>query len=288
VTTPRRRLDAELVRRGLCATRSYAQERIAAGEVLVSGAVADKAGRLVGAGEPIVMLGAPARFVGRGGEKLDHALSVFALDVAGRRAIDVGASTGGFTDCLLQRGARGVVALDVGRGQLHERLRNDDRVRVLERCNVRTLGPESSSAAERDTIVGPPADIVVVDVSFISLRVIMSALDALLADGGDLVTLVKPQFEAGRSEASRGEGIISDPTVWHRVLTEVADAATGQGLGVVNASVSPLRGGGGNVEFLLHLQRGPTQLPAGWQASVVEQAHLEQPVAPVGPADGDS
>ena len=193
-TPARRRLDAELVRRGLASGRERARALIAEHRVLVSGALADKAARLVEAGEPISVQGPPARFVGRGGEKLDAAIDRFAIRVEGRRALDAGASTGGFTDCLLQRGAIEVVAVDVGRGQLHERLRADPRVVNRERTNLRSLEPSS---------VGGPFPLVVADLSFISLRTVAAALVGQVEEGGDLVPLVKPQFEAGRAEASR-------------------------------------------------------------------------------------
>jgi 23S rRNA (cytidine1920-2'-O)/16S rRNA (cytidine1409-2'-O)-methyltransferase len=184
--------------------------------------------------------GPPARFVGRGGEKLDGALDRFGIDVEGRRCLDAGASTGGFTDCLLQRGAAHVLAVDVGYGQLHERLRADERVRNLERTNIRELAPE-------------PVDLVVGDLSFISLRTV---LPDLLAFGPELVLLVKPQFEAGRQEASKGKGVIRDPAVWRRVLGEVRTAAAEAGAAMIGAMPSAIRGQSGNVEFLVHLVAG--------------------------------
>ncbi|MCB1005291.1 MAG: TlyA family RNA methyltransferase, partial [Acidimicrobiales bacterium] len=186
---PRRRLDLELVRRGLATTRRQAQEHIAAGRVTVGGAPAAKPARLVAPDEPLAVLGPPPRFVGRGGEKLDAALGHFEIAVAGREALDAGASTGGFTDALLQRGARRVVALDVGHGQLDARLRADPRVVVRERTNVRHL--RSGDA------VGGAVDLVTADLSFISLRAVVPALLAVARPGADLVLLVKPQFEAG-------------------------------------------------------------------------------------------
>ena len=182
---PRRRLDAELVRRELVASRSEAQSLIADHRVLVNGSIADKASRQVAPGDAVVVSGPPARFVGRGAEKLDHALDEFAIDVTGLRALDAGASTGGFTDCLLQRGARHVVALDVGHGQLHERLRADPRVTNLERCNVRHATVEQ---------IGGLVDLVVGDLSFISLKVVIPAL----------VTLCQP----GSSDGAPGEAAV--------------------------------------------------------------------------------
>jgi 23S rRNA (cytidine1920-2'-O)/16S rRNA (cytidine1409-2'-O)-methyltransferase len=227
-----------------------------AGRVLVSGTVATKPARLVDPGEPIEITGPPPRFVGRGGEKLDAALARFEIDVAGRRCLDAGASTGGFTDCLLQRGAAEVVAVDVGYGQLHERLRADPRVRNLERTNIRDLPPE-------------PVDLVVADLSFISLRTVLPVLGAF-AD--EHVLLVKPQFEAGRQEASRGKGVIRDPAVWRRVLGEVRSAAGDAGAAMIGAMPSPIRGQHGNVEFLVHCRRGGTGIDDAAIEAVVGEA----------------
>jgi 23S rRNA (cytidine1920-2'-O)/16S rRNA (cytidine1409-2'-O)-methyltransferase len=238
------------VRRGLAPSRQHAQADIAAGRVTVAGAPAEKAARLVAPGEPIQVLGPGPRFVGRGGEKLDAALERFAVDVAGRRAYDLGASTGGFTDCLLQRGAGSVVAVDVGYGQLHERLRGHPRVEVRERTNVRSLAPGD---------LGAPADVVVADLSFISLRTVLPAVLRLVGPGGHLVLLVKPQFEAGRTEAARGKGVITDPAVWARVVEEVAAALQDGGAAIMGAMASPLRGADGNVEFLVHAQAATPQ-----------------------------
>lgn len=245
---PRRRLDAELVRRGLAASRTDAQGSIASGRVLVNGAVADKPARLVAPGDAVLIEGPPPRFVGRGGEKLDAALTTFGIAVDGLNVLDVGASTGGFTDCLLSRGAARVVALDVGHGQLHPRIRDHERVVVLERTNVRE--------ATLDTI-GGPVDIVVVDVSFISLTVIIPVLVTLCQPGAPMVMLVKPQFEAGRAEVARGRGIITDPAIHDRVCTEVAGALTAAGCTVVAWMDSPIRGGEGNRELLVHAVTGP-------------------------------
>jgi 23S rRNA (cytidine1920-2'-O)/16S rRNA (cytidine1409-2'-O)-methyltransferase len=235
------------VRRGLARSRQQAQEHIAAGRVTVGGAPATKAARLVAPDEPLVVLGPPPRFVSRGGEKLDAALDRFAVPVAGRRALDVGASTGGFTDCLLQRGAAAVVAVDVGYGQLHERLRADPRVDVHERTNARDLRPGD---------LGPPAQLLVGDVSFISLRTVLPGVLPLVVDGADVVLLVKPQFEAGREEAARGRGVITDPGIWRRVLGEVSAALAAAGTAIMGAMASPLTGADGNVEFLLHARTG--------------------------------
>ena len=241
-TPPRRRLDAEMVRRGLCASRTDAARAIESGRVLVNGAIADKASRQVHAGDAVLVT-EPARFVSRGGEKLDAALTAFGVDVSGRRVLDAGASTGGFTDCLLQRGAAHVVALDVGHGQLHPRIRTDERVTVLERFHVRDATTDA---------IGGAVDLVTADLSFISLTRVLSALVGVCHAGADLVLLVKPQFEAGRVEVSRGHGVITDPAIHERVRQEVEDALGSAGCTVMGWVDSPITGGDGNREFLVH------------------------------------
>ena len=240
---PRRRLDADLVRRGLAAGRGEAQALIDEHRVLVNGAVAEKASRQIAPADQVTVSGPPPRFVGRGGLKLDHALDAFAIDVIGLRALDAGASTGGFTDCLLQRGAAHVVAVDVGHGQLHERLRADPRVTNLERTNIRHLDPG---------VVGERVDIVVGDLSFISLRLVIDPLVSVCQPGAPMVLLVKPQFEAGRAEVSKGRGVITDPDVWDRVRSEIDAALVGAGCAVHAWTDSPITGADGNREFLVH------------------------------------
>lgn len=213
-----------------------------AGRVLVGGALADKPARLVGADEPVELVGPPPRFVGRGGEKLDAALERFDVVVEGKRALDAGSSTGGFTDCLLQRGARTVVAVDVGYGQLHERLRADPRVEVHERTDI------------RDFETNEPFELIVADLSFISLRTVAPALVGLAAPGADLVVLVKPQFEAGRAAASKGRGVIRDAVVRQQALDAVRSAMEEAGAAMIDVMESPLHGAEGNVEFLAHLR----------------------------------
>jgi 23S rRNA (cytidine1920-2'-O)/16S rRNA (cytidine1409-2'-O)-methyltransferase len=198
--------------------------------------------------EPVRIAGDGPRFVSRGGEKLDAALDRFGVDVVGRIALDAGASTGGFTDCLLQRGSARVVAVDVGHGQLDVRLRNDPRVSVLERTNVRHLTPAD--------LGGETFGVLTADLSFISLRTVAPALVTLAEPGADLVVLVKPQFEAGRQEASRGRGVIRDPSVWDRVVEDVAAAFVSEGAVMMDRMRSPLTGAQGNVEFLVHLRKG--------------------------------
>ena len=231
------------MRRGLTNSRTEAQRLIADNRVTVGGAPATKASRLVDPGEALEVSRDGPRFVSRGGFKLEAALERFALDVSDIRAIDVGSSTGGFTDCLLQRGARETVAIDVGRHQLHEKLRADPRVTVFEQTDVRAL----DTAA-----IGGPAPLVVADLSFISLRAVAGELVALVDRPGDLVVLVKPQFEAGRAAADRGRGVIRDPAVWRRAIIDAAGALHDSGAAIMGAMVSPLRGGDGNVEFLVH------------------------------------
>lgn len=229
------------------------------GRILVSGAVADKPARLVAADEPVELAGPPPRFVGRGGEKLESALVRFAVDVTGCRVLDAGASTGGFTDCLLQAGAAAVFAVDVGRGQLHQRLRSDRRVTSLERLDIREV--------TLDTVGGRPVEAVTADLSFIS---VVRAIPVLVGDvavpGAPVVILVKPQFEAGRAEASRGKGVIRDPAIHRRTLGEVAGALDSAGAVIMGAMPSPITGPAGNIEFLLYARtdaRTDARSPAG-------------------------
>ena len=264
----RRRLDDELVRRRLAPSRTQAQADIAAGRVLVGGATADKPARLVLPGEAIVVRADGPRFVSRAGAKLDAALDRFGIDVAGRRVLDAGASTGGFSDCVLQRGAAAVVAVDVGHGQLHERVAGDRRVIVLDRTNIRDLDPGR---------VGEPVDLVTADLSFISLRLVVDPLLAVVRPDGELVFLVKPQFEAGRQIVSKGRGIVSDPLVWADVLESVMSAIEDRAATIMGAMASPITGTDGNVEFLLHLRPpgaavGPRPDPATLVAAAVAEA----------------
>jgi len=242
----RQRLDAELVRRGLATSRADAAELIEAHRVQVNGALADKPARQVAPGDQLHVVGPPAKYVGRGALKLEHALDVFALDVAGLRVLDAGASTGGFTDVVLQRGATQVLAVDVGHGQLHERLRADPRVVNLERTNVRHLTLEQ--VAEH---TGGPVDMAVGDLSFISLKLVIGPLAAVCHPGAPMVLLVKPQFEAGKAEVARGRGVVTDPDVWERVRSEIDDALAAAGCGVRGWADSPITGADGNHEFLV-------------------------------------
>jgi 23S rRNA (cytidine1920-2'-O)/16S rRNA (cytidine1409-2'-O)-methyltransferase len=242
----RRRLDAELVRRGLAGSREEAREAVRAGHVMVRGAPATKSTTLVGADESLALAGPARPFVSRGGNKLTAALEAFAIDPTGRECLDAGASTGGFTDCLLQRGARCVVALDVGYGQLAWELRIDPRVTVMDKTNVRELRP--------DLLPYRPS-LATADLSFISLRLAAGPLVRVTAPLADLVLLIKPQFETEREHVGRG-GVVRDPAVWRRVIEEVADAIRAAGAGSLGLIVSPVKGPAGNVEFLLHARTG--------------------------------
>jgi len=242
----RRRLDAELVRRGLAGSEAEAQEAVRSGNVTVRGAPATKSTTLVGSDEALALAGPARPFVSRGGEKLAAALDAFAIDPTGRDCLDAGASTGGFTDCLLQRGARHVVALDVGYGQLAWELRTDPRVTVMEKSNVRDLHP--------DLLPYRPS-LVTADLSFISLRLAAGPLVQAAEPLADLVFLIKPQFEAERDDVGRG-GVVRDPAVWRRAVEEVADATQAAGGARSGLIVSPLKGPAGNVEFLLHARTG--------------------------------
>ena len=277
------------MRRGLATTRAEAQAAIAAGSVLVAGAPAEKAARLVAADEALVVLGPPSPYVSRGGLKLAAALERFAIAVAGRRALDAGASTGGFTDCLLQHGAAHVYAVDVGHGQLDPSLRANQRVTVLERVNARTLDAGVLRAADPSFA---PCPLVVADLSFISLRSVLPALAGeVAAPGADLVLLVKPQFEVGRAAVSRGKGVVRDPALWHDALVGVASALVSAGTGIMGAMASPLTGAAGNAEFLVHAHKvaptaeagpGPDEAAALLSAAVAEAAGHTPPDPPAG------
>jgi 23S rRNA (cytidine1920-2'-O)/16S rRNA (cytidine1409-2'-O)-methyltransferase len=247
----RTRLDAELVRRGLARSREQAVALIDAGRVEVRGTAAHKAAAMVDPADPLRVLGGDAtqEYASRGGHKLAGALATFAplgLDVAGRRCLDAGASTGGFTDVLLRAGAASVVAVDVGYGQLAWALRTDPRVAVHDRTNVRALTPEQ---------IGGPVELTVADLSFISLRLVLAALAACTGPDGDLVPMVKPQFEVGRARVGTG-GVVRDLEARGDAVLDVARFAADLGFGVAGVARSPLPGPSGNVEFFLWLRRG--------------------------------
>lgn len=256
----RARLDAELVRRGLARSRADAADLIAQGRVSVAGLTATKPATAVAPADPVnLTVDAGPAYASRGGHKLAGALDAFGVGVAGRRCLDAGASTGGFTDVLLRRGADSVVAVDVGYGQLAWSLQTDARVRVLDRFNVRDLGP-------RD--VGPPVELIVADLSFISLALVLPALAAVAAPGADLLPMVKPQFEVGRGRVGSG-GVVRDPELRAAAVTGVAEAAARQGLGVAGVEASSLPGPAGNIEYFLWLRGDAPPLdPAQIRAAV--------------------
>ncbi|HET7623745.1 MAG TPA: TlyA family RNA methyltransferase [Verrucomicrobiae bacterium] len=243
------RLDQALVERGLCDSREKAKRAVMAGTVRVNGQSARKPSDSVKP-EDRITLDAPEKFVSRGGHKLEHALEYFHLDVSGLTAIDLGASTGGFTDCLLQRGAEKVFAVDVGKAQLAWKLRRDKRVVVMEKINARQIAPENFPAPFS------PVDLAVIDCSFISLRKVLPPAVALLRTNGKIVALIKPQFEAGKAEADKGEGVIRDPAIHERVLRELREFVAAQsGLIWRGLTESPLLGPAGNKEFLTLIEK---------------------------------
>lgn len=274
----RARLDAELVRRKLARSREQAAALVAAGRVKVRGTVAHKVAAMIDPADPVVVSGddPTTEYVSRGGHKLAGALAAFApggLAVAGRRCLDAGASTGGFTDVLLRAGAARVVAVDVGYGQLAWPIRTSDRVDVYERTNVRTLNPEA---------IGGPVDLTVADLSFISLRLVLPALAGCTAVGGDLALMVKPQFEVGKERVGPG-GVVRDPDLRAEAVLDVAATAGELGLGVAGVTASPLPGPSGNVEFFVWFRRDALPAdPEGVRAVVA--AGPSGAVASAGPA----
>lgn len=266
----RARLDAELVRRGLARSREHAAELIAAGRILVHGQAATKPATAVDPGAPLLVTddAADEDWASRGAHKLIGALDAFRVYVRDRRCLDAGASTGGFTDVLLRRGARTVVAVDVGYGQLRWRLQNDDRVEIHDRTNVRTLTPE---------MVGGRADVVVADLSFISLTLVLPALIGCAADDADLLPMVKPQFEVGRERLGAG-GVVRDPDLRVDAIATVSRSAGKLGWSTAGVVASPLPGPSGNVEYFVHLRRadGPGGPPATVE-QMIRSAVLEGP-----------
>ncbi|MFI0460863.1 MAG: TlyA family RNA methyltransferase [Ilumatobacteraceae bacterium] len=245
----RMRLDAALVKRGLAESRSHAARMIDERNITVGGVIAEKTSRMVAPEEPIEVL-VKRRFVSRGGEKLEHALDKFGISVENRSVLDAGVSTGGFTDCVLQRGARRVFAVDVGRNQLHEHMKSDPRVDWRDGVNVRDLVAEDCPY---------PCSLVVADLSFISLTKVLPAFfDSVSQEVGfetpGMVLLVKPQFEAGRIEVSRGKGVITDPGIHQEACDTVRDAVLGLGGSVIGVIESPIKGAEGNTEFLMYVE----------------------------------
>ena len=259
------RVDALLVERGLVDSRTKAAAAVLAGEVYINGTRAAKPGQPVTVDASVEIRSRRRRFVGRGGEKLDHALNLFQVSVAGKTTVDVGASTGGFTDCLLQHGASRVVAIDVGIGQLDWRLRADPRVVSLEKRDIRTTTVDD---------VGGAVDIVTIDVAFISLTKVLPPAVRLVRSGGDIIALVKPQFEAGPKLARRG--VVRDVTVHRTVLRRVLEGAAAMGLVPIAATYSPIAGPEGNLEFFVHLRLEGRPVDIDVDA-VAAQAHAKVP-----------
>ncbi len=240
------RLDQLLVEKGLVESREKAKRLIMSGQILVDGQPAPKPGQTL-APDREITLKAVERFVSRGGEKLEGAMQAFPISLEGKVCLDIGSSTGGFTDCMLQHGATRVYAVDVGKGQLHWKLREDPRVVVMEGVNARYLMPAD---------LPEPADFASIDTSFISLTNILPAVKSLLKPGGEIVSLIKPQFEAGKEEVDKGRGVITDPAIHEEVISKVREFGTEElGLEWIGLSTSPLKGPKGNIEFLAHWKK---------------------------------
>ena len=268
------RLDVMMVRLGLAPSREKARAVIMAGEVLVDGQREDKPGSMFPDTVSIIVKGNPIPYVSRGGLKLAKAVDAFGLKLEGRICMDVGSSTGGFTDCMLQNGAAKVYAVDVGHGQLDWKLRNDERVVCMERTNIRYVTPEDIQEAP---------SFVSIDVSFISLSKVLPAVRELLQDSGEVVCLIKPQFEAGREKVGK-KGVVRDPAVHREVIYQVMEFAVTAGFKLLHLDYSPVKGPEGNIEYLLHLQKDgapegaadESSVSAGWREmidGVVKDAH---------------
>ncbi|RTR35214.1 TlyA family RNA methyltransferase [Robertmurraya yapensis] len=269
--TKKERIDVLLVERGLAETREKAKRAVMAGLVYCNEERVDKPGEKISVDSPLVIKGNVLPYVSRGGLKLEKALKVFDVEVKDKVLIDIGASTGGFTDCALQNGAKMSYALDVGYNQLAWKLRQDERVVVMERTNFRYVTPAD--------LVGEMPNFASIDVSFISLKLILPVLKTLLVTGSDIVALVKPQFEAGREQVGK-KGIVRDPKVHEAVVDKMIDFAINEGYDVKNLSFSPITGGDGNIEFLLHLrwngakEKGELELPTP-PSQIVSDAHQQ-------------
>ena len=243
------RLDNLVYSRGLAESREKARAMIMAGEVAIAGETGYKPGARVDENAELAVELRRSKYVSRGGYKLEGAIKEFGLDFDGKVVLDVGASTGGYSDCALQNGAARIFALDVGYGQLDWNLRNDPRVVVLERTNIRYFDPAR---------LGGPVDIITMDVSFISTRLIFPVLADMLKDGGEVVSLIKPQFEAGKDKVGK-HGVVRDPKVHLEVLRECIDSASQAGLGLAALTYSPIKGPKGNIEYFIYLRKGPAQ-----------------------------
>lgn len=263
----KRRLDSYLVEEGLVSGRDLAKSIIMEGRVFVNNQKADKAGIFVSEKDTVELRGGDLNYVSRGGLKLEKAVASFGLDLEGKTAMDIGASTGGFTDCMLQNGAKKVFAVDVGYGQLAWKLRCDGRVVNMERTNIRFVTPEK---------IGEPLDFISIDVAFISLKLVLPVARSLLKDGGEVVALIKPQFEAGREKVGK-KGVVRDAPTHREVVKAVAGFAQENDFGVLAIDFSPVKGPEGNIEYLIHLKKGETgeRDLSGETDAVVAKAHLE-------------
>ncbi len=260
------RLDVLVVRAGLAASREQAKALIMAGSIFVNGQREDKPGTKVDETSEVTRHGKDLPYVSRGGRKLAKAVDCFGLELSGKVCLDVGASTGGFTDCMLQNGAAKVYAVDVGYGQLAWSLRQDERVICMEKTNIRYVTPEQ---------IPEPVGFVSVDVSFISLTKVLGPVRALMAGDAEMVCLIKPQFEAGREKVGK-KGVVRDPAVHREVIESVLSCAESLGLKALHLDYSPIRGPEGNIEYLLHLSADPDRESAAWEvASVVSSAHRD-------------
>lgn len=267
------RLDVLLVKRGLAESREKAKAVIMAGDVFVNGMREDKAGATFPVSAQIEWRGMPMKYVSRGGFKLEKAIKVHGVGLSGKICMDVGSSTGGFTDCMLQNGAAKVYAVDVGTNQLAWKLRQDERVVVMERTNIRYVAPEE---------IGERMDFVSIDVAFISLTLVLTPVFALMGEGAELVCLIKPQFEAGREKVGK-KGVVREPEVHREVIRKVMDHAAGLGFELLHLDYSPIKGPEGNIEYLLHARknagsverRGDLERIYGRIEEVVSAAHAE-------------
>lgn len=259
------RLDAALVERGIVPSRERAKEYIKAGKVQVNGKPAGKPAMSVTDEDQLELVGETLRYVSRGGLKLEKALQTFPIELSGKTCLDIGASTGGFTDCMLQNGAAHVVSVDVGTDQLAEKLRLDPRVTVMEQTNVRYLTKEILAEKARETDFSKGADFASIDVSFISLTKVLEPVQALLAEGAEMVCLIKPQFEAGRGQIGK-KGVVKEPSVHRDVIRAVTFFAESIGLEVLGLTYSPIRGPEGNIEYLVWLRKAKAQAEAKTQA----------------------
>jgi 23S rRNA (cytidine1920-2'-O)/16S rRNA (cytidine1409-2'-O)-methyltransferase len=266
----KKRLDTILVEKGLATGRDKAKALVMAGLAYVDGERADKPGLLLPETAAVEVRGERQKYASRGGYKLEKAINAFSIGLNGKTCMDIGASTGGFTDCMLQNGAGKVYAVDVGYGQLAWQLRTDGRVIVMERTNIRHVTREQ---------VPEPLDFISVDVSFISLKLVLPAAKALLSENGEMVCLIKPQFEAGRGCVGK-KGVVRDKAVHVSVITDITDNAIGNGFAVANLGFSPIKGPEGNIEYLMHVKRpGAGVLPCNITA-LVEETHAALEVAP--------